>query len=160
MEGIYIKSLNEIFARHLLAMRRQQPGESLDKFLQSLRKLSKDCNLKAVSAERYRKNFYAILSSTDSTHHSYASVCWRIKLSLSKWLMTKRIIRLGTENAESYSMSGGVVHAAAITCKHAMVDSADQTQSQPPSLAAVIHFFKFCGCCVESTHYLDPCLLG
>ena len=55
LEGLYIKSPNEIFARHLLATRRQQPGESLDEFLQSLRKLSKDCNLKAVSAEQYRE---------------------------------------------------------------------------------------------------------
>ncbi|XP_042221873.1 uncharacterized protein LOC121866319 [Homarus americanus] len=35
--------------------RRQQPGEFLDKFLQELRKLSKDCNLKAVAAEQYRE---------------------------------------------------------------------------------------------------------
>ena len=53
LERLYIKSPNEIYARHLLAT--QQPGESLDEFLQSLRKLSKDCNLKAVSAEQYRE---------------------------------------------------------------------------------------------------------
>ena len=55
LEGLYIKSPNDILARHLLATRRQQPGESLDEFLQSLRKLSKDCNLKAVSTEQYRE---------------------------------------------------------------------------------------------------------
>ena len=32
LEGLYIKSPNETFARHLLATRRQQPGESLDKY--------------------------------------------------------------------------------------------------------------------------------
>ena len=48
-------------------------------------------------------------------------------------------------------MSGGVAHAAAIACKHTVVDSelstsVDQTQSQPPPLAAVIKFiFYFCG---------------
>ena len=50
---------------------------------------------------------------------------------------------LAQKNAESYSMSGGVAHAAAIACKHTVVDSelstsVDQTQSQPPPLAAVI----------------------
>ncbi|XP_042218088.1 uncharacterized protein LOC121863481 [Homarus americanus] len=44
-----------IFARHLLAKRRQQPGETLDEFLRELRKLSKDCNLKPVTAEQYRE---------------------------------------------------------------------------------------------------------
>ena len=50
-----IKTPNEIFARHLLANRRQQSGESLDEFLQQLRKLSKDCNLKDVTADQYRE---------------------------------------------------------------------------------------------------------
>ena len=40
-------------------------------------------------------------------------------------------------------MSGGVAHAAAIACKHTVVDSelstsVDQTQSQPTPLATVI----------------------
>ena len=30
LERLYIKSPNEIFARHLLATRRQHPGESMD----------------------------------------------------------------------------------------------------------------------------------
>ncbi|CAB4036721.1 Hypothetical predicted protein, partial [Paramuricea clavata] len=43
----------EIFARHLLATRGQKSGETLTEFLQELRKLSKDCNLKNVTAEQY-----------------------------------------------------------------------------------------------------------
>ena len=52
---LYIKTPNEIFTRHLLATRRQKPGETLTEFLQELRKLSKDCNLKNVTAEQYRE---------------------------------------------------------------------------------------------------------
>ena len=55
LQNLYIKTPNEIFARHLLANRRQQSGESLDEFLQQLRKLSKDCNLKDVTADQYRE---------------------------------------------------------------------------------------------------------
>ena len=51
LQNLYIKTPNEIFARHLLANRRQQSGESLDEFLQQLCKLSKDCNLNDVTAE-------------------------------------------------------------------------------------------------------------
>ena len=50
-----VKTPNEIFARHLLANRRQQSGESIDTFLQQLRKLSKDCNLKDGTADQYRE---------------------------------------------------------------------------------------------------------
>ena len=41
LKKLYVKTPNEIFARHLLATRRQQSGESLDEFLLELRKLTK-----------------------------------------------------------------------------------------------------------------------
>ena len=52
---LYVKTPNVIFARHLLASRRQQSGETLSEFLRELHKLSKDCNIRAVSAEEYRE---------------------------------------------------------------------------------------------------------
>ncbi|XP_071530459.1 uncharacterized protein [Panulirus ornatus] len=53
LEDLYVKIPNEIFARHLLATQQQRPGELFDEFLRELCKLSKDCNLKAVSAEQH-----------------------------------------------------------------------------------------------------------
>ncbi|XP_064080951.1 uncharacterized protein LOC135197777 [Macrobrachium nipponense] len=55
LEKLYIKAPNEIYTRHLLATRQQKAGETLDEFLRELRKLGKDCNLNAVSAEQYRE---------------------------------------------------------------------------------------------------------
>ncbi|XP_064093858.1 uncharacterized protein LOC135206373 [Macrobrachium nipponense] len=55
LEKLYVQAPNEIFTRHLLATRQQKAGETLDEFLRELRKLGKDCNLKAVSAEQYRE---------------------------------------------------------------------------------------------------------
>ena len=147
LEALYIKSPNEIFACHLLATRRQQPGESLDEFHQSLRKLSKDCNLKAVSAEQYREE----LLRDSFINRLYSSVIRQCllenkTLSLQTAYDQANSLDLAQKNVESYSMFGGVAHAAVITCKPAVVDSelstlVDQTQSQPPALAAVI---KFC----------------
>ena len=51
---LYVKTPNKIFALHELTSRKQKPGESLDEFLEELRKLSKYCNLEAVTAEEYR----------------------------------------------------------------------------------------------------------
>lgn len=55
LKQLYIKPKNEIFARHLLATRRQQPGESLDEYLQALKTLSKDCDFKSVTAVQHRE---------------------------------------------------------------------------------------------------------
>ncbi len=49
---LFVKPPNETFARHLLASRRQQSGETLSEFLRELHKLSKDCSIIAVSAEK------------------------------------------------------------------------------------------------------------
>ena len=46
-------SKNEIFARHVLATRRQQASETLDEYLRALKTLSKDCNFKSVTATQY-----------------------------------------------------------------------------------------------------------
>lgn len=54
LESMFVKSPNEIFARHLLATRTQQTCESLDEFLLNLKILSKDCNFKAADANTYR----------------------------------------------------------------------------------------------------------
>ena len=50
LKRVYVKTKNNVFARHLLATRRQLPGESLQQFLQ----VSKDCSFRAVTAEQYR----------------------------------------------------------------------------------------------------------
>lgn len=54
LNKIYVKPKNEVFSRHLLATTKQESGQSVDQFLQKLRCLSKDCNFRAVSAEKHR----------------------------------------------------------------------------------------------------------
>lgn len=45
---LYVKPINEIFARHVLSTRAQKEGETIDEYVQELRLLSKECNFKAV----------------------------------------------------------------------------------------------------------------
>ncbi|XP_054259845.1 uncharacterized protein LOC128984538 [Macrosteles quadrilineatus] len=54
LQNLYCKPVNEVFARHKLSTRQQQPGESVDQYLEALKILSKDCNFKATSAEENR----------------------------------------------------------------------------------------------------------
>ena len=51
---LYVKTPDEIFARHSLATRKQRTGKSLDEYLQALKILSKDCNFRQVTAAEYQ----------------------------------------------------------------------------------------------------------
>ena len=70
LEGLYVKPKNEVFARHLLATRRQEPSESLDQYLQTLKLLGKDCEFRAVTAEENCSEFIrdAFINGLRSSH--------------------------------------------------------------------------------------------
>ncbi|XP_063216425.1 uncharacterized protein LOC134527570 [Bacillus rossius redtenbacheri] len=57
LDSLFIKPKNEIFSRHKLMSRHQQPDESVNQFLQSLRLLSSDCEFKDVKAAAYRDEY-------------------------------------------------------------------------------------------------------
>ena len=57
LKAAYVKTPNEIFARHTLLSRKQRPEESLDEYLRVLTVLSKDCNFKPVTASEHRDQF-------------------------------------------------------------------------------------------------------
>ncbi|XP_045587665.1 uncharacterized protein [Procambarus clarkii] len=54
---LFVKPKNEVFARYVLATRRQEPGESLNQFLQALKLLAKDCQFKAMTAVEACDNY-------------------------------------------------------------------------------------------------------
>ena len=54
LQTTFDKPKNEVFARHILATCKQEPGQSLDQYLQKLKTLAKDCNFKAVTAEVHK----------------------------------------------------------------------------------------------------------
>ena len=70
LKKLYVKSPNPIYTRYLLATRKQKSSETLSEFLQALHKLSKDCQLKAVTADEYRKDLVrdAFINGLSSTY--------------------------------------------------------------------------------------------
>ena len=68
LKAQYLKPVNEIYARHILATHKQSPDETLDDYLRNLRFLAKDCNFAAVTAvvhhdEAIRDSFIAGIRS-------------------------------------------------------------------------------------------------
>ena len=54
LDGMFIKKKNSIFARYLLATRRQKTEEGLELYLQNLKILSYDCDFTALTASQAR----------------------------------------------------------------------------------------------------------
>ena len=50
LQQMYVKPKSEVYARHWLATRHQETGETLDQFYQVLLQLSKNCNFQDVNA--------------------------------------------------------------------------------------------------------------
>ena len=57
LDNLYIKPTNEVYARHQLATRKQEVGETIDQYMRNLKKMSKNCNFKPVTADEYRNEY-------------------------------------------------------------------------------------------------------
>ena len=69
LQSVYIKPPNEVYAQHLLATLKQQPGEDFDKYLLlALKVLTKECNFKHLSAIEYYDEYIrgAFITGTNS----------------------------------------------------------------------------------------------
>ena len=70
LEALFVSPKNEIFARHILATRLQQLGETLVEYINVLKLLAKDCQFKPVTAEIYRQELIrdAFINGIQSQH--------------------------------------------------------------------------------------------
>lgn len=53
LKDVYVIPTNAVFARYVLASRKQKYDETIDVYVQSLRQLARDCNFEAVSAMKH-----------------------------------------------------------------------------------------------------------
>ena len=113
LEKYYVKPANEIFARHLLATRKQQPNETLDEFLQSLKIVNRDCNFKNVDAVIYsdeciRDSFTSGLALNAIRQRLLESTSTELQIIFSQ----ARTLEMAQKNAEFYSASPPFLNAA------------------------------------------------
>uniref|UniRef100_A0A2C9LK41 Retrotransposon gag domain-containing protein n=1 Tax=Biomphalaria glabrata TaxID=6526 RepID=A0A2C9LK41_BIOGL len=52
LENLFVKAPNELLARHWLATCKQKVDQSLDQFVHKLRVMARDCQFRAVSADK------------------------------------------------------------------------------------------------------------
>lgn len=102
LHKLYVKPKNEIYARHVLATRRQETGETLDQYLQALNLLAKDCNFKAVTGAEARDEYVR-----DAFINGLSSPAIRQRLLENKTLDLQSAYEqaIGLEMAQKHSAS-------------------------------------------------------
>ncbi|XP_064077645.1 uncharacterized protein LOC135195313 [Macrobrachium nipponense] len=168
LESAYVKLPNEVFARHVLATRRQQSGESLDEFLRELHKLSKDCNFLAVTAEQCRQELVcdAFINGIDGITSAFIRqrLLENKSLNLEAAHSQARTLDLAQRSANAYT-SPPIPHTDALVPERQAQPSGDQQQqptkeeaersSPGDSAVAAAYLSKrkcyFCGNALHST---------
>lgn len=103
LETLYVKPKNVIYARHCLASRQQNAGETVDQYLQALEQLSKDCKFTSVSAiehknEYIRDTFIGGLSSS----HIRQRLLENTTLTLEQAFDQARSLELAQHHSATY----------------------------------------------------------
>ena len=106
LHKIYIKPINEIFARYRLTTCKQQPDQTLDEYIQILKRLSKDCNFTAVNPEQHRQEgirdaFMAGLMS----NHIRQRLLESENINLQYILDKARSLDAAQKNSEEFSIA-------------------------------------------------------
>ena len=138
---LYVKPRNTMYARHLLYSTKQQPHQSLDDYLRTLRTLAKDCNYTSVTAEEHRNEsirdaFISGLSSNFILQRLLESET----LSLEQASTLARTLDLAQKNAENYnnkSFSNPMVSAVKGDCEPPDPGGACALSSESVSVSAV-----------------------
>jgi len=109
LKEVYVKPKNEIFARHLLATRKQEPGEKVDQFYRILLHLSEDCQFKAATADEHRNGYIrdSFISGLSSTHIRQR-LLENNSLTLQEALQTARSLESAQTHASLYVASSGL----------------------------------------------------
>ncbi|XP_047510256.1 uncharacterized protein LOC125053090 [Pieris napi] len=103
LQKLYVKPKNLIFARHMLATRKQRPEESIDIYLQALKILSKDCDFAAVDAESNKNDSVrdAFISGI-SSHKIRQRLLENLKLTLDQAYNQALSLETGKINSQSF----------------------------------------------------------
>ena len=158
LDSNYLKEPNEIYARHLLATRKQQPGESFDAYLAALKSLAKVCNFKDVTAGVYQSESVRdafIAGTTSSTVRQ--RLLEKKAITLDEMITTARSLESAEKNAESYSpQTGGNISAMTSAVP---VDSNSAAIVHPPNPQQKTKFRNQNACwnCGNSRHPRSSC---
>ena len=149
LDSLYIKTPNETFSRHQLLTRKQTTTESLDDFLQELKKLSKNCNYQNVTAEKYREEQLRDAFITGiSSNYIHQRLLKNATLDLQSAFNQARALGVAQKNSEAY-IPEPVAAAVAADDTHQCSPSEQQLLALPSQ--------KKCSFCGHQAHIRKLC---
>ena len=128
--------VNEIFARHQLATRKQSPSEDLSEFMLALKNLSKDCLFTDVTAKVYAEEYVRDAFITGLCSQSIRTrLLENTKLTLEQAFNQARSLELAAKHSEVYRLVLSSVGVTASVSKEPLVptqnnQSADDDRSK------------------------------
>ena len=157
LKGIYIKSPNIIFVRHQLVTRKQQLGETLHEFYQSLQVTSKDCDFKNFSAEDYRKELVrdAFINGLNS-HTIRQRLLENSELTADQAFDIANSLSAAQQHSEAYLFKSDVSSlASSHSPKLPTNGNSDETISKNDSIGAMSN--RTCYFCGLAYHLRNRC---
>ena len=112
-----VKQPNVVSSRHLLATRKQKPGESLQEFLLALQILSKNCQFRDVFTEEYRQELVrdAFVSGL-ALHHIRQQLLENTEFTVDRAYTTAKSLHMAQEHSAVYYSETRVT--ATVSPKH------------------------------------------
>ena len=125
-----------VYARHLLATCKQEPGQDVDQFVQKLKSLAKDCEFKTVSAVENANEAIrdALITGIQSSNIREKLLSY-YELDLNKAHEVARALELANKQSQSYT-SGQPVSCSISSPVIANKDEAPSSSSSSSSLTA------------------------
>ena len=127
-----------MFARHLLATRRQQSGETIDEFLQALKTLTKDCNFQNVTAAVYRDESVRDAFITGLQSNTIRQrLLENSTLDLDTMFTQARSLDAAQKSSESYTLLGTSHFPTAAATLTPPASNSESNSNSDSTLAAV-----------------------
>ena len=107
LRGHYVKETNPLFARHILATRRQSSDETLDEYVSALHELSRKCKFVNVTAEKYREEciLYAFIQGIQSSQIRQKILESSNNAELDTVIKLATLLESAQKNSEAFSMN-------------------------------------------------------
>uniref|UniRef100_A0A5S6Q597 RNA-directed DNA polymerase n=1 Tax=Trichuris muris TaxID=70415 RepID=A0A5S6Q597_TRIMR len=157
LKEMFEKPVNEVHARHRLATRKQQAGESLEDFLRALKALGAECNFKAVTASQYQEELVrdafvsGLQSQTIRQRLLESKAC-----DLASLLDVARVLDSAQKSSQTYLPSTGADMTVASTAVDDRREHDSAGALQEP-LVAVATKKTRCFFCGRSKHERTLC---
>ena len=148
LKSRFVKPRNEVYARHRLASRKQQPGESLDTYLEELGSLASQCMFKAVTAEQAKEDAIrdAFISGI-SSNAIRQRLLENLTLDLAAAVSQARALEMAQKQSEMYHNQAdyGSVTAHAHQREGASATEPKLSEAPEETTAALLQKCFFCG---------------